>query len=503
MALDTATRSAPIPTELRWLEDYPGVHRARAECATPRSEDELRALLAWATEAGRVVTLRGGGQCLHGQSVGDDVVVDLSAFDRVEVDTRTGVVRAGAGARWHDVQAALPPGWVLPNLVTTGAASVGGTLVADAASRFSSAFGREADGVRRVRLMTAEGTALACDREGAYAELFHALPGSVGLLGALIEVEHTLVDVRHLADAGGATRVRTVARKHPDARALLADLAIELGAPRSMRNPRGAYGLLVPGGGALLFHSTYTHAPRGRRMMNHRRRDPMRGIVEQVLHVSTLNRALWRTIFEHYYQDGDHFVDDAADFAFFMDAGATARAYAARMGLASSLVQQVLELPFDASDAAVGAASALLAACERLSSVHDVQPIGCDVLGIRSAEPGRAHALRFSTAVALRRGASEVRARAFLGAQASVAADHGARVLASKGVYADAATLAATTREPLARLRRLKDRWDPGALFGGPFYRDVLAPAMARAAGAPSSSPSLRGSARPQGGVRP
>jgi FAD/FMN-containing dehydrogenase len=270
-AFKKTTRSAPVPTELRWVEDYPRVHGARAEYAAPSSEDELRAVFRWAGREGRTITLRGGGQCLHGQSVGDDFVVDLSAFDRVSVDERAGVVTAGAGARWADVRAALPRGWVLPNLVTTGTASVGGTLVADAASRFSSAFGRESAGVRKARLMTAEGVVLDCDREGPHAELFGALPGSVGVLGALLSVEHALVDVRHLAADDGSMRVRTVVRKHADARALLADLALELRAPRSRRCPRAAYGLLIRGCGALLFHSTYTRAPRGRTMPNHPR----------------------------------------------------------------------------------------------------------------------------------------------------------------------------------------------------------------------------------------
>ena len=357
--------------------------------------------------------------------------------------------------------------------------------MADAASRFSSAFGREHDGVRRARLMTAEGATLECDREGPHTELFDALPGSVGVLGALLSVEHTLVDLRHLAASDGSLRVKTVARKHPSARGLIADLALELRAPRSQRCPRAAYGLLIPGG-ALLFHSMYTREPRGRRMLNHRRRDPMRVVVERMLHVPMVNRALWSAIFAHYYGDGDCFVDDAEDFAFFMDAGTTTRAYAARLGLSSALVQQVLELPFDASAAACGAASALLEGCERLCRAHDVEPVGWDVLAIRGEASGRSHALRFSMAVALRSPADDGDARAFLGAQASLAADHGARVLTGKGVYADADTLAATTRDRLATLRRLKARWDPTGLFGGPFYRQVLEPAMLRASGAGS-----------------
>lgn len=487
-AFEATSRSAPVQTELRWLRDYPGVRRARAECAAPSSEDELRAVLRWAAREGRTVTLRAGGQCLHGQSVGDDVVVDVSAFDRVSVDLAAGVVHAGAGARWADVRAALPPGWVLPNLVTTGAASVGGTLAGDAASRFSSAFGREADGVRRARLMTAEGELLDCDREGPHADLFDALPGSVGVLGALLSVEHALVDVRHLAADDGSVRVKTFARKHPNARSLLADLALELRAPRSARCPRGAYGLLIPGSGALRFRSTYTRERGGRRMPNHRRRDPLRGLVEQMFRMPTINHAVWRAIFAHYYRDGDGFVDDVEDFAFFMDAGTTVRAHAARLGLSSALVQQVLEVPFDASAAAVRAADALVAGCERLCRDHAVRPVTWDVLAIRDDAPGRTHALRFAMAIALPGSAEEGRARRLLGAQARLAAEHGARVLWGKGVYADADTLAATARDPLARLAALKRRWDPHGLFGGPFYERVLRPAMLRATQRPTGA---------------
>ncbi len=475
-----AAKITSVPTELRWVEDYAGVHRARVECATPCSEDQLRTALRWARNEGRTVTLRGGGQCLHGQSVGDDLVIDLSAFNRVSVDARTGIMTAGAGARWADVHAALPSGWVLPNLVSTGAASVGGTLMADAASRFSSAFGREADGVRRVRLMTAEGAIVQCDREGPQAELFGALPGSVGLLGVLVSVEHALVDVRHLLADDGSMRVKTIVRKHPNARSLIDDLAMELRAPRSQQCPRGAYALLVPGCGALLFHSTYTCEPRGRRMPNHRRRNPLRAIVERLLHVPALNRAISGTV-HALLQDGDQFVDDADDFAFFMDTGTTARRYAARLGLWDPPVQQVLELPFDASVTACAAASALLDGCERLCRAYKIQPLVWDVLAIRG-DAGR-HALRFTTAVALRRLADDG-ARALLAAQATLAARFGAKVLRGKGVFADTDTLAATTGEELAQLRRLKEQWDSSGLFGGPFYREVLLPAIRRATGA-------------------
>jgi len=481
MASETTTAPAPVPTQMRWAEDYPGVRSARAEHARPTNEDELRALLRWAARARRTITLRGGGQCLHGQSVGDDLVVDLSAFDRIAVDTASGVLVAGAGARWSDVHAALPPGWVLPNLVTTGAASVGGTFAADSASRFSSAFGTEADGVRRARVMTADGSIVDCDREGAHAALFRGLPGSVGMLGVLTSVEHRLIDQRHLVAADGTLRVRTVARKHPDARSLLADLALELNEPPSTRAPRGAYGLLIPGGAALLFHSMYTHAPRARRMPNHRRKDALRVLLERALRVPTVNRAVWRGIFTHYYADGDHFVDDAADFAFFMDARTTARGPAALLGLTSALVQQVIELPFEASPAACRDVSVLIDRCGGLCRRHALEPMGWDVLAVRGDPPTRSHTLRLSTAIALGRAEDEQKAAVLFAAQATAALTHGGRVLPGKGVYADTETLAASSKEQLVALARLKERWDPSGLFGGPFYRDVLLPAMQRA----------------------
>ena len=117
-----------------------------------------------------------------------------------------------------------------------------------------------------------------------------------------------------------------------------------------------------------------------------------------------------------------------------------------------------------------------------------MQPVGWDVLAIRGDARGRSHALRFSTAVALRSPRDEGRARAFLCAQAKLAAEHGGRVLPGKGVYADAETLAATMGDELATLRRLKRRWDPAGLFGGPFYQQVLLPAMLRATGAQPGS---------------
>jgi FAD/FMN-containing dehydrogenase len=229
--------------ERRWVDDYSGRYRSHVECVRPKHEAELAACLRDAARTGRRVTLRGGGQCLDGQSVGDDLVVDLGAFDAVHFDASTKTVTAQAGALWGSVFDALPPGWVLRNLVTTPRASVGGTLAGDAVSRFSSTYGREADGVLRVRVMAADGTVRTCTRGGDHAWLLAALAGSLGAVGVILSVEHEVVDASSLrrASPDGALRVRTIAHKHRDARGLVDALADELRAEPSAL-PRGVYG---------------------------------------------------------------------------------------------------------------------------------------------------------------------------------------------------------------------------------------------------------------------
>jgi hypothetical protein len=450
---------------MRTLVDYSGLHRSRVECATPRNEEELASLLSLARGKGRRVTVRGGGECLHGQSIGDDLVVDLQCLDRVVIDLDRRRLTAKGGATWGSVVRALPNGWVLPNLVTTPYASVGGTLAGDAVSRFSSAFGREAASVSTLRVMLADGTIHRISRLGQGGELFEAFVGSLGALGIILSVEHELCDLRPIARAAtdGVLRVQTIAHRCPSLTVLVEHLARSLVEPVDIEAPVGTCALLIPGGRGLVFRSSYSSAPVARRMPNTRQAGPIRRWCEHALANASINRAVWGAIYEHFYADGDIFIDPLEDFLFFMSARPRGR----------SITQQVLELPFDPNDAdSLRNAAAALRALEAHLDDARMSPLSCDLVPVRDSNQLRV-AMAFpvdarSNTAALRSGLRRV---------ADVVASFGGAVHLSKGVFASSRTLGRGHAARLKRLFEWKRRTDPTDLLRSPFFDHVLRPA--------------------------
>src|SRR5687768_8844981 len=86
-----------------------GMHRARrpkyvARCVTP--QDVIEALRQ-AKDRGLPISVRGGGHHVAGHSLVDGgLVIDPVAMREIEVDPANRTVRAGAGARWGDLDAA-------------------------------------------------------------------------------------------------------------------------------------------------------------------------------------------------------------------------------------------------------------------------------------------------------------------------------------------------------------------------------------------------------------
>lgn len=176
--------------------------------ATPRtyrepcSEKELATYLGSITR-GRV-TIRGGGRSLDAQSLNDDVVIHLgkhfSTIGPPLQDHRGFYITVGAGARWWDVlEKVAPYGLIPPSLVTSGDATVGGTLAAGCLSRMSCTTGKEGDQIRSFHIVLADGSCVDCSREDACEDrrkLFMAVIGGFGYLGAVTEVTFDLMPCR-------------------------------------------------------------------------------------------------------------------------------------------------------------------------------------------------------------------------------------------------------------------------------------------------------------------
>lgn len=188
-------QSSQARTEV-WAWDQ--IHHASARLCQPKDEAELIAMLRAiaADPAPRRVTFRGGGQAIDGHAINDDIVIqldspELSTIGEPKRDEEGYHITVGPGAKWGDILAKTAEHGLLPySVVSTSHATAGGTIAADCLSRCSPIAGREGSHVRRLRLVTIDGSVLECRRDDdnpERAELFRAVIGGFGYLGAITE----------------------------------------------------------------------------------------------------------------------------------------------------------------------------------------------------------------------------------------------------------------------------------------------------------------------------
>ena len=161
-------------------------------------EADVVAAVAYAAEHDLPVGVRATG---HGPipDVRGGVLIDTRALRSVRIEGRSAVL--GAGTTWTDVLARCAPLGLAPlcgSAPDVGAVSysLGGGL-----GPLGRAHGWAADHVRRLRLVTADGTVLAVD-PSSEPDLFWALRGGGGNFGVVTELETELVRVEQLYGGG-------------------------------------------------------------------------------------------------------------------------------------------------------------------------------------------------------------------------------------------------------------------------------------------------------------
>ena len=182
------------------------VQRA-SRLATPRTVDELRNVMLHAAAEDLPVTFRGAGRSYGDASLATGgVVVDTSALRRVIAwDPRTGIFEGEPGITieqlWRHTLGdgywpAVVPGTMRPTL--------GGCVAMNIHGKNNFRVGGFGDQVLEVELLTADGTLRTLSRERE-PELFRAVVGGLGLLGAITRVKLKLKKVE-----SGQMRVRAL-----------------------------------------------------------------------------------------------------------------------------------------------------------------------------------------------------------------------------------------------------------------------------------------------------
>ena len=154
--------------------------------------DDVIAAVNFARDTGLPLAVRGGGHSSPGYGTIDDgLVIDLSPMRSVEVDADARTARVGGGATLADLNEAThahglaTPGGIVS---TTG---VGGLTLGGGIGYLTRGFGLSIDNLRSVDVVTADGQ-LRHASESENADLFWALRGGSGNFGVVTAFEFDL-----------------------------------------------------------------------------------------------------------------------------------------------------------------------------------------------------------------------------------------------------------------------------------------------------------------------
>lgn len=146
--------------------------------------------------------VRSAGHGISGHSTNDGgIVIDVGGLNRVEViDEASRRIRVGPGAHWEDVAKTLAPyGWALTS-GDYGGVGVGGLATAGGIGFLVREHGLTIDHLRAVDVVIADGTVLRAS-ESENADLFWAVRGAGGNVGVVTSFEF---EVDEVGDVGWA-----------------------------------------------------------------------------------------------------------------------------------------------------------------------------------------------------------------------------------------------------------------------------------------------------------
>ncbi|MFG2554536.1 FAD-binding oxidoreductase [Streptomyces sp. NPDC048581] len=158
-----------------------------ARCA---DEDDVAAVLKYASVHGIPVAVRGGGHGSDGYAMpGGALVVDLSAMKAITVDPETRVVRAQPGVLLGELDAAAQGHGLAVPAGTVSSTGVAGLTLGGGIGHLMRRFGATVDNLLACEMVTVDGRKVRAD-EAENPELFWALRGGGGNFGVVTAFEY-------------------------------------------------------------------------------------------------------------------------------------------------------------------------------------------------------------------------------------------------------------------------------------------------------------------------
>ena len=479
---------ANIRREVRQLESYSGLESAQRVVFLPADEDQLRAVFHYARDFGRRITLHGGGHSFDAQSIGDDLVVSLECWTRIDPPQPDGTVRVQPGATWGDIVDALEPkGMVPPITVTTRHATVAGTLSGNCLSRFSPAYGKEGKHVVSFRLMTPDGIEHACRRPpkdkprsrwSTTEKLFMAAIGGLGYIGAFLDITF-----KAIVDVPRPIRIKTVTEPFADFGRLQRELLSEVHSMPPEPDPRNedladAVYAAIPGSGegerAVMFESSFTTGS-GPPLILFQPDLPIRPLVEWLMRDRLCNDLIWAVALE-VFRLPTTYVNSLRGYTFFMDGNVMAKRRARQFGVTLKTLQQTFIVPVDRLAQWLRHACRVFRRLDVTPTLQDLLYLPQDLpfyLSATPKAPGFAVSYAFDTSDPQE---IELVTQAFVELSDTLRrAPYRGRVYLVKNVRANRATIKAMYGADLEGFLAVKGRHDPRSILRNGFFDRLLA----------------------------
>ena len=204
----TTPLPAGLTADTRTLSGWGRTNPVSARVVQPGSLEQLQALVRGAPP--RSLITRGLGRSYgDAAQISGGTVIELPAFDRIELAQAGGIVTAGAGVSLDRIlRMIVPQGFFLPVTPGTRNVTVGGAIAADVHGKNHHVDGSFGNHVRRLLLLDGTGTLRELTPEGDSAPWFWATVGGMGLTGVIVEASFSLIPISSSLISVDTTRHR-------------------------------------------------------------------------------------------------------------------------------------------------------------------------------------------------------------------------------------------------------------------------------------------------------
>jgi len=188
-----------LQSETRTLMGWGRTNPVTAQVVQPSSVEQLQELVRGAPP--RSLIARGLGRSYgDAAQLKDGTVIELPAFDRIELDAASGTVTAGAGVSLDQIlRVIVPAGFFLPVTPGTRNVTVGGAIAADVHGKNHHVDGSFGNHVQRLLLVDGSGSLRELTPSGRgnfdEAEFYWATVGGMGLTGVIVEATFSLIPI--------------------------------------------------------------------------------------------------------------------------------------------------------------------------------------------------------------------------------------------------------------------------------------------------------------------